>query len=213
MIAALYVERDGPYFGLAGVDPWDEERDARLYAGPFPVVAHPPCNRWSPLAYLNQAQHGYKVGDDGGCFAAALACVRAYGGVLEHPAESLAFAKFALPEPSRGGWAQSFDDPGWSTEVSQSAYGHAARKRTWLYYVGGCPPELDWSDPPGTAIVGGGGWRRPSGKRDALTTAAAGTRIQGAAASRTPTAFRDVLLKMAREATYGWLDELPEAVA
>lgn len=38
-IAALYVQRDGVYYGLPDVDPWDEERDARLYAGPWPVVA------------------------------------------------------------------------------------------------------------------------------------------------------------------------------
>lgn len=52
MIAALYVERDGVYYGLPGVDPWDEERDARTYAGPWPVVAHPPCARWCRLAGL-----------------------------------------------------------------------------------------------------------------------------------------------------------------
>jgi hypothetical protein len=27
-IAALYVTKGGVYFGLEGVDPWDEERDA-----------------------------------------------------------------------------------------------------------------------------------------------------------------------------------------
>lgn len=45
-IAALYVETGGAYFGLPGVDPWDEARDARRYAGPLPVVAHPPCQRY-----------------------------------------------------------------------------------------------------------------------------------------------------------------------
>lgn len=50
MIAALYVETDGPYFGLDGVDPWDIRRDARLYTGPHPVVAHPPCARWGRYA-------------------------------------------------------------------------------------------------------------------------------------------------------------------
>ena len=29
MIAALFVETDGCYFGLPGVDPWDVARDAR----------------------------------------------------------------------------------------------------------------------------------------------------------------------------------------
>ena len=46
MIAALYVARAGTYFNLLDVDPWDEIRDARLYDGPHPVVAHPPCQRW-----------------------------------------------------------------------------------------------------------------------------------------------------------------------
>ncbi len=46
MVAALFVEKDGVYSGLPGVDPWDAERDARLYAGPHAVVCHPPCQRW-----------------------------------------------------------------------------------------------------------------------------------------------------------------------
>jgi hypothetical protein len=44
-LAALYVLRDGPY-NLPGIDLWDEKRDARKYRGPYPVVAHPPCERW-----------------------------------------------------------------------------------------------------------------------------------------------------------------------
>ena len=48
-IAALYVETGGSYYGLPGVDPWDERRDARLYPGPHPAVAHPPCQRWGKL--------------------------------------------------------------------------------------------------------------------------------------------------------------------
>ncbi len=45
-IAALYVQAGGSYYGIDGVDPWDEGRDARTYAGPHPVVSHPPCQRW-----------------------------------------------------------------------------------------------------------------------------------------------------------------------
>ena len=86
MIAALYVETNGAYSGRPDVDPWDIERDARRYDGPHPVVAHPPCDRWCKMAPVNQARYGHKVGDDGGCFAAALAAVRRWGGVLEHPA-------------------------------------------------------------------------------------------------------------------------------
>jgi hypothetical protein len=85
-IAALYVQEGGSYYGIDGVDPWPASRDARLYEGPMPVVAHPPCSRWCLLAKVNEKRYGHRVGDDGGCFAAALASVRRWGGVLEHPA-------------------------------------------------------------------------------------------------------------------------------
>jgi hypothetical protein len=49
-VAALLVEADGVYANLPGVDCWDEARDARLYDGPYPVVAHPPCQRWCRFA-------------------------------------------------------------------------------------------------------------------------------------------------------------------
>ena len=71
LIAALYVERGGAYCGIPDVDPWDEARDARLYAGPHPVVAHPPCARWCRLAGLVEARWGHKRGEDGGCFEIA----------------------------------------------------------------------------------------------------------------------------------------------
>lgn len=43
MIAALFVETEGCYFGLPNVDLWDRDRDARAYPGVSAVVAHPPC--------------------------------------------------------------------------------------------------------------------------------------------------------------------------
>ena len=107
MIAALYVEHNGVYSGLEGVDCWDEERDARLYPGPHPVVAHPPCSRRCRLAGLVEARWGHRRGEDGGCFAAALASVRRWGGVLEHPAHSDAWAAHDLnPPPTGGGLGQ-----------------------------------------------------------------------------------------------------------
>lgn len=187
MIAALYVEPDGAYYGLDDVDPWDEDRDARTYPGPWPVVAHPPCNTWCQLAPVNQARWGKMIGDDGGTFAAALDAVRRWGGVLEHPAYSYAWPRYDLPRPVRGMWTQALGDPGMTTEVSQVAYGHDARKRTWLYAVGVDPLALDWRDLPGRAVVGAGintgeCVGRPRLERDVTT----------------PTAFRDVLLALAR---------------
>jgi hypothetical protein len=89
-VAALFVESRGHYFGLDGVEPWDEAQDARKYNGPHPVVAHPPCSSWCQLAHVNKKRYGIEIGDDDGCFKSALESVRKFGGVLEHPAFSYA---------------------------------------------------------------------------------------------------------------------------
>lgn len=176
MIAALYVQSGGVYDGVPGIDPWDVSRDARTYAGPHPVVAHPPCHLWVNFAALNFKRYGgehNRPGNDGGCFAAALASVRRAGGVLEHPAGSNAWHHFRLPRPDRVGWTQASGSE-WVCEVWQSAYGHKARKRTWLFYVspaGHPPPECDWTRSPGVAQVGWFDRIKPSlSKREASAT-------------------------------------------
>ena len=46
-VAALYVDVNrGPYPSIEGVDVWGAERDATVYDGALPVVAHPPCGHW-----------------------------------------------------------------------------------------------------------------------------------------------------------------------
>jgi hypothetical protein len=190
VIAALYVDPDGAYANLPDVDVWDEARDARRYAGPWPVVAHPPCNKWSPLAFINQRRlPGYRVGDDGGCFAAALEAVTEWGGVLEHPANSRAWSRYNLPQPTRPGWCRSLFGQGWATEVDQGVYGHRARKRTWLYYVGAEPPELDWHEAESDVIVSG--FLHHAGTDESR-------RVRPREASATPPRFRDALLAMAQ---------------
>ena len=156
MIAALYVETNGVYFHLEGVDPYDVTRDARKYDGPLSVVAHPPCERWCALAKANESRYGLKVGDDGGTFEHARNCVRKFGGVLEHPARSLAWKAFGLRRPVLGEWTHSPDDDSYVTEVYQSVYGHRAEKKTWLYYVGARPFDLDWSIGKGIARISKG---------------------------------------------------------
>jgi len=190
VIAALFVETGGCYFGLDGVDPWDESRDARLYSGPYSAVAHPPCHLWVNLAAVNWKRYGrqkpawYEGGDDGGCFSSALASVRKFGGVLEHPGGSHAWESFGLQRPCRSdSWTPAGANE-WTCEVWQSAYGHKARKRTWLLYVGDrLPPHMDWARKPGSHQVG---WfdrkKQTLSKKDAL---------------RTPVAFRDALLRLA----------------
>ena len=189
-IAALYVQTNGIYFNKPEIDPWDEKRDARLYAGPFPVIAHPPCNRWCQLAYLNQKLHGHKVGDDGGCFEAALVAVRRYGGVLEHPSRSLAWKHFNLPKPQLGCWVQHNNE--WVTEVCQGAYGHKALKKTWLLVVSNQkPPDLDWSVP----IVFGQISRFTHKGKSKLTP------LSKKEASATPAFFLDLLIRLVHSVT------------
>lgn len=197
MIAALYVQKNGSYFGLDGVDPWDEKRDARTYDGPHSVVAHPPCSRWCRLAGLVEARWGHKKGEDGGCFAAALSAVRRFGGVLEHPAYSDAWEAFNLPRPHRaGGWFGD-DEHGYSCHIEQGRYGHPAKKATWLY-VHGVPfdrlPALQWGSVPGAygALVSWCGNHVRSGEKR--------PRVGKAAASKTPEAFLAVLLSIAESA-------------
>ncbi|EGP42994.1 hypothetical protein [Achromobacter insuavis] len=149
-VAALFVETDGAYFGVPGVDPWDEPRDARKYAGYRPVVAHPPCQRWGRYWHgPPNKPHQFRLGEDGGCFGAALTAVRNYGGVLEHPADSHAWGWFGLKKPPRAGrWVRADEFGGWTCYVEQGHYGHMARKGTWLYAVGTALPELKWGRSP-----------------------------------------------------------------
>jgi len=191
VIAALFVQPRGCYVCVPDVDPWPEARDARKYAGPWPVVAHPPCQLWGNLGALNYARWGgehNRPGNDGGCFAAALASVRRWGGVLEHPAFSKAWPAYGLPCPVGIGWSGGPLE--FVCEVWQSAYGHLARKRTWLFYCGPKPPDLLWARKPGTHQVGNG-WNQ---KKPALTKAQA---------NATPPAFRDALLLLAKHSTQG----------
>ena len=182
LIAALYVQTNGCYFGLEGVDPWDEARDARLYDGPWPVVAHPPCERWSIMGICR----GYYDGKDGGCFESALANVRRCGGILEHPAHTLAWRTFGLPVPSGVGWVRSMFSSGWACEVDQRHYGHRVRKPTWLFYVG--------DDPPPVMI-----WGR--GAASSQSVRSMGRRSDGTSRSNgTPIQFRDLLISIAETA-------------
>ena len=207
MIAALYVQTNGCYYGLPGVDAWDEARDARKYDGPLPVVAHPPCQRWGkfwagqPL-YIKRTGIRQTKGDDGGCFAAALAAVRKFGGVLEHPYGSHAWAHFGLVKPPRRGeWVKADDLGGWTCCVEQGRYGHYANKPTYLYAVGCDLPELDWGVtpvteadfPPDVVARKGLAYCRRAG-----VLAFKGGGRNSAPRIGTPEPFRDILLQMAQ---------------
>ena len=203
MIAALYVETDGCYFGQSDIDPWDINRDARQYAGPYTVVAHPPCQRWGRFWHgSTRKPHQFKLGDDGGCFAAALAAVNTWGGVLEHPCDSHAWEHFGLAKPPRsGGWVSA--GRGWTCCVYQGHYGHVSGKPTWLYAAGLTRdqlPELRWGKteqrihPRALELHG-----YEKARRIGMIAMVGGkdkTRIRNA----TPEEFRGLLIEIARRA-------------
>jgi hypothetical protein len=201
MIAALFVETNGVYYGLPDVEPWDKERDARLYPGPYPVVAHPPCARWGAYWYggplLHKQGRRKKLGDDEGLFATALAAVRRWGGILEHPAYSHAWPWYGIPKPpNTGGWISDLWG-GWTCHVEQGHYGHRARKATWLYAVGIKPSELIWGPSEAKRKISDM-WHSKEERDRAIKTGACqllGHRERAA----TPIPFRDLLLNMLRD--------------
>lgn len=210
-VAALYVDPRGPYPALLGPERcWDVTRDARLYDGPYPVVAHPPCERWG--RYWGggpSAKRKYSLGDDNGCFEAALAYVRRWGGVLEHPEGSHAFRRFDLALPRwRAGWRYSGGSAGghgWTCCVAQGNYGHRARKLTWLYFFGqstSAPPEGDWSIPAPRARLDYGfhSAEERAAKRGDVAPRVNRTRLSARENICTPVAFAEWLISLAAQA-------------
>lgn len=190
-VAALFVEAKGPYADQAGVEAWHETWDARKYCGPFPVVAHPPCERWGRYA----EKYG-RIGQDDGCFEAALKAVRKYGGVLEHPQASMAFTLFKLPIPPAKGWSKPDKFGGRSCCVYQGHYGHRAPKPTWLYAVLKSYPELIWGRTPPRDLS----HLDEKARKRAIKTGIC-QRLSRRQRMITPEPFRDLLLYMARELT------------
>ena len=191
MISALFVEKNGVYYNMPNVDPWDIERDARLYNYDNPVICHPPCQLWGKFAKVNYKRWGgdhNKPGNDQGCFESALNNLNRCGGVLEHPAFSYAWEKFSLPKPEKLGW--KYENGFYVCEVWQSAYGHKATKRTWLLYKGNKPPfELNWAKKKGFYQIGGCDQRGPQKNK---------TTLRHKHASATPLKFRNTLILLAQ---------------
>jgi hypothetical protein len=189
-VTALYVDPRGPYPSLL-VDWYDEARDARNYAGPNPVIAHPACGPWGCLS------HQYK-GSEGGPELAvhAIGQVRTFGGVLEHPAHSRLFRTYGLPLP----WQS--DAYGFTITINQVDWGHVAPKATWLYICGVEPELLPGAPPNGIAThwISGGGAKHD--KRIKLCGAAQ--------RRRTPVAFAKWLITIASRARGLYAPSIPE---
>jgi hypothetical protein len=139
-VAALFVRADSHYKTIAGVDAFDMARDARTYDGPWPVVAHPPCRAWASLR-----NHAKPRPDERNLARLAVALVREFGGVLEHPWRSTLWDAQSLPDV---GQRDSYG--GFTLVIDQNWWGHRAQKRTRLYVVGCKPAEV----PPLPLVLG-----------------------------------------------------------
>ncbi len=191
IVAALFVDPRGPYASDPRCDCWPESRDARKYAGPLPVVAHPPCGPWGSLAHMKVPNRERRT-QDADCMQYAVAAVRKFGGVLEQPARSRAFRAFGMPWP--GELPDEFG--GRTIEVCQVEWGHVARKRTWIY----CVTNANIGDAPfagrdPTHWVSGGRLHTRKGSGgivpDGIKVCSAQQR------RRTPPAFAEALIKLA----------------
>jgi hypothetical protein len=201
VIAALFVQTGGVYFGLPNVDPWDEPRDARKYHGPYPVVAHPPCQRWGRYWGGGPNVKVPKLkGDDSGCFWFAFSHVRHFGGVLEHPEASHAWTEFGLNKPPRDGlWVPADFNGGWTCCVEQGHYGHRARKATWLYAHKTALPELIWGPSSGARLDEG--FHSSEERRQCRAIGQVPRkRLSRLECLSTPIQFRDLLISIAESA-------------
>lgn len=196
-VAALFVAARGVYTGYPDIDAWTADRDARLYDGPHPVVAHPPCERWGRYATGGPSSRVVmRAGADGGCFITALEAVRRWGGVLEHPAGSAAWTAFGLKTPPRsGGWVSADWRGGTTCCVDQGHYGHPGQKATWLYACGVQTPTLRWGVSPRRAVVSP---TASAEERRRIIRRGTVERLSKRQRASTPVEFRDVLLGIAR---------------
>ena len=110
-----------------GLDCWDIERDARLWPGGNPCIAHPPCRAWGQLSQMAKPRP-----DEKELAIYSIEMIRKHGGVLEHPRGSRLWKHMNLPMPG-----QVDEYGGFTVCLDQFSFGHKAKKRS-LIYICGC---------------------------------------------------------------------------
>lgn len=142
-VAALFVRADSHYKTMPGVDAYDAARDALSWPGGCPGVFHPPCRAWGKLKGLAKPRH-----DEKDLARWAIAKVREFGGVLEHPLHSGLWRESGCLS---FGIRDAFG--GLLVSLNQSDFGHRADKATALYLVGCSVPSLPFDLVRGSVLV------------------------------------------------------------
>lgn len=130
-VSVLFVRKDSIYKSM-GIDCWDIDRDARLWPGGNPIIAHPPCRAWGQLSHMAKPRP-----DEKELAIWSIHQIRKHGGVLEHPRASKLWKEMNLP---LGNEIDEFG--GFTLCIDQSWWGHRAQKRTLLYICGAKRSEL-----------------------------------------------------------------------
>lgn len=113
-VAVLWCEPRSNYWELLQrCEVYTERKNARTYAGPFPVICHPPCGPWGK--YKANCHHSKEDG------ILAMQFVHQWGGIVEHPVGSSLFREHGTT--------------GRIEQVNQGDFGHKALKPTLLYIV------------------------------------------------------------------------------
>ena len=160
------------------------------------MVAHPPGARWGRSWGGNPTQQPRLVlGDDEGCFAAALDAMRRHGGVLEHPEASPAWTGLRTPHATESrrvvvtAWQGE-----WTCCVEKDTTGTAPARPQ-----GGTPWAARCLAPAGEERSGQS--RRlettPQPKRWRAIKMEACQRLSHRERNATPEPFRDLLIAMA----------------
>jgi len=106
----------------------------------------------------------------------------------------MAFGAYGIAKPAVPGWNHIGGEE-WVSEVWQSAYGHRAQKRTWLFYCGQTKPEEAlWAREPGTHQVG---YQDKRGKARNKPT------LSSREAAESPRAFAEYLIRLAAQSRIG----------
>lgn len=255
-IAALYIDPNGSYPALAKsivpctwsdnyhahdtavgpcacgawhqLDCWDATRDARLYDGPHPIVAHPPCKHWGKLRHLANVRCDYCqlsfperrlrpdgscrhcgrsgwISSDKNCAPRAVEQVRRWGGVLEHPAGSklwgwavLGADVAPLPKPSPCGCHYDLDQFGGYTIEVDQCEWGHACSKPTWLYLVGVPREALEAPP----FPGREPTHDMMGSRGRNAKANRNGRKEASAEirRRTPPLFAEYLIRLARSA-------------
>lgn len=193
-VAVLYADELGPYPHIPDVETYALGfKDASGYNGPYPVVCHPPCGPWGKLRHLSKK-------DDPNLALLAVAQVRIFGGVLEHPAHSRLWSTLALPLPGD----PADEHGGYTIAVNQCDWGHVARKATWLYCVR-VPRDALVTPAPRepthwiTGFTGAAGVARNAKYKNHGSAVPVGIKLCSAQQRRrTPVAFAEYLVSLAR---------------